>query len=94
MKLCEAKIENANLKNELIVKDAEAVAQLQRKLADTELENVNLKIDLASKEKEIDELKCDIQRFESERFCSDLIQLDDSNEGKIFLDVFRTLYTV
>lgn len=94
VKLCEATIENANLKNELIVKNAEAVIQLQRKLADTEIENMNLKIDLASKEKEIGELKCAIQRFENERFCSDLIQLDDSNEGKIFLDVFRTLYTV
>lgn len=92
VKLCETKVENAKLKNELEVKDAEAVIQLQGQLADTKIENMYLKTDLASKGREIEELKCTIQRFETERFCSDLIHLDDSNDGKIFMAVFRTLY--
>lgn len=86
VQLCNAKVENADLKNEHNAKESEAVIQLHKELTVTKIENANLKIELIEKKREIDELK---RTFENENVCSDLIHSDKSNEGMLII-IFRS----
>lgn len=89
VQLAEAKVENANLKKDMSEKTTESFIQLHAELTDTKIEKLNLKNELAEKNRDIDELKRIIRGFENEKFCSDLIQLDDSSEG-MPINILRT----
>lgn len=81
--LSEVKVENVKLRNELKLKEAEAIIQFQEKVFGIKIQNLKLMTELEAKKIEIEELKGVIQNFENEKFCSDLIQFDDSNEGML-----------
>lgn len=78
--LCEIKVENANLKKEIVEKESNRMIQFHIELADAKDENINLKKEMQKKDRDIEQFKHKIRILEDERFCSDLIQLDDSTE--------------